>query len=306
MAALIELFIEMLSAERGASHHTLDAYRRDIADLQRHLAVKETPLQKAGTDDLRGYLHSLDAAGLAPRTQARRLSAMRQFYRFLVDDAYLSEDPAHLLDAPKQGRSLPKNLSVNEVDSLLQAARTQKGIKGVRLVAMMEMLYATGLRVGELVSLPLSAAARNPAVLIVRGKGDKERMVPLSPPARRALSDYLQIRQAFLKPEETSPLLFPSRGKSGHFTRQMFLNLIKEVALTAGLEPSRVSPHVLRHSFASHLLANGADLRSLQQMLGHADISTTQIYTHVLEERLKGLVGEHHPLARRRSETGCG
>jgi integrase/recombinase XerD len=287
----------MLTAERGASVHTLDAYRRDLEDLSVFLRQRKVGLEAAASADLSAYLQSLAAAGMASRTQARRLSAIRQFHRFLVEEGVREDDPAQILDSPRPDKDLPKCLSMSEVDRLLSEARMRPGIKGLRLVALMEVLYATGLRVSELVALPYAAVARDPAVLIVMGKGSKERMVPLSGPARDAVRAYLEVRDAFLGEDDSSPFLFPSRGKTGHLTRQMFLNLIKELARDAGLSPSKVSPHVLRHSFASHLLANGADLRSLQQMLGHADISTTQIYTHVLEERLRGLVQEHHPLA---------
>ncbi|MCC9624534.1 site-specific tyrosine recombinase XerD [Thalassospira sp. MA62] len=304
--ALIGAFLEMMAAERGTSNHTLDAYRRDLDDYVACLTANHTDPISAKDPDLRAYMASLGKEGLAPRTQARRLSAVRQFHKFLYGDGYRNDDPSSNIDSPQQGSTLPKFLTTDEIDRLLETAATHSGIKGKRLIAMVELMYATGMRVSELVELPFAAVARDPQMLIVRGKGSKERLVPLSDPARDALRDYLDVRDAFIPAEKSpdhaarpghSPYLFPSRGISGHITRQMFLKMIKDLALEAGIAPSRVSPHVLRHSFASHLLANGADLRSLQKMLGHSDISTTQIYTHVLESRLRGLVQEHHPLA---------
>ncbi len=299
---LVAAFLEMMAAERGASIHTLDAYRRDIEDYVASLQAQKSDLISAQDTHVRKYMASLGHVGLAPRTQARRLSAVRQFHKFLYADGYRNDDPSVHIDSPRQGNTLPKFLTIDEIDRLIVTAANHDGIKGKRLLAMVELMYATGMRVSELVELPFSAAARDPQMLIVRGKGSKERLVPLSDPARDALRNYLEIRDSFIpitkvKQPGQSPYLFPSRGKSGHLTRQMFLNMVKDLAAEAGIAPSRVSPHVLRHSFASHLLANGADLRSLQQMLGHSDISTTQIYTHVLESRLRGLVQEHHPLA---------
>ncbi|PKR48520.1 site-specific tyrosine recombinase XerD [Thalassospira marina] len=303
---LVSEFLEMMAAERGASRHTLDAYRRDLEDYQASLKAAKTDLANARPDDVRRYLNELANAGLAARTQARRLSAVRQFHKFIYGDGIRGDDPAAHIDSPRLGTVLPKFLSTSEIDSLIDAANQQDGIKGTRLLAMVELLYATGMRVSELVELPFSAVARDPQMLVVRGKGNKERLVPLSVPAKQALAQYITIREAFIPLDASgqpghSPYLFPSRGKTGHLTRQMFLNMIKDLAVKAGIAPSRVSPHVLRHSFASHLLANGADLRSLQQMLGHSDISTTQIYTHVIESRLRGLVQEHHPLAHKKA-----
>ena len=293
---LIESFCEMLAAERGAAANTLESYRRDLADCGRFLASRKRELAQAGAEDLRAYVAALAAAGRSPRTAARRLSALRQFYRFLFTEGLRGDDPAAGLDAPRRGRSLPKLLSEAEVDLLLETARDRKGPEGARLLALLELLYATGLRVSELVTLPLDAVARDPMVLIVRGKGGRERLVPLSEPARAAVAAFLAVRERFLAGRRESPWLFPSRGVSGHLTRHRVGQLLKELARDAGLEPARVSPHVLRHAFASHLLDHGADLRSVQKMLGHADISTTQIYTHVLDERLKALVRDHHPL----------
>ncbi len=287
----------MLSAERGASPNTLEAYRRDLLDFSTSLGA--TPVEEAGTEAIRGYLAGQSARGMAARTLARRLSALRQFYRFLFAEGLRADNPASGIDSPRQGRSLPKVLNEAEVEALLDAARARAGAEGLRLRALIEVLYATGLRISELVTLPLSAVARDPRVLIVRGKGGKERMIPLGEEARAALVAYRGARRGYLKPGAESAWLFPSRGRDGHLTRHRVAQLLKELAIEAGIPPSKVSPHVLRHAFASHLLDHGADLRAVQQMLGHADISTTQIYTHVLNERLKSLVAEHHPLARK-------
>jgi integrase/recombinase XerD len=296
---LIETFIEMLAAERGAADNTRQAYQRDLAGLAAFLERRTQSLEAATSEDLRAYLAALGDTHLAPRTVARRLSALRQFYRFLVIEGLRDDDPAAPLDSPRQGRSLPKVLSEAEVDRLLAAARGRSGAEGARLLALVELLYATGLRISELVRLPLAAVARDREVLIVRGKGGRERLVPLSGPARAAVQAYREVRGRFLAGEENSPWLFASRGRGGHLTRHRVAQLLKELALEADLDPARVSPHVLRHAFASHLLDHGADLRAVQKMLGHADISTTQIYTHVLDERLRRLVQERHPLARR-------
>ncbi len=296
----LALFFEMLLAERGVSANTLEAYGRDLTLCDEFLAGRDRDLATAEREDLSAFLQHLAAQGMSPRTAARRLSSLRQFYRFLVTDGLRADDPTATLDAPRLGRALPKILAEGEVDALLQAAHRRSGPEGLRLAVILELLYATGLRVSELVGLPLSAAGRDPRVLLVRGKGGKERMVPLSAPAQRALSAYRDARKAFLsRAGDTgqSRWLFPSRGGSGHLTRHRVGQLLKELALEAGLDPAKVSPHVLRHAFASHLLHHGADLRAVQQMLGHADISTTQIYTHVLSERLRSLVQDHHPLA---------
>ena len=333
MEPVVERFLEMLAAERGAAENTLGdgapaiAARQCDAAEQRvgapmlvvefqHLAREALGLAKRGrrletatTDDLRAYFGFLSERGYAPRSAARRLSALRQFYRFLYSEGLREDDPSAQLDSPRQGRDLPKLLEVAEVDSLLAAARQRPGPEGLRLTAILELLYASGLRVTELVTLKLAAVQRDPRVILVRGKGDKERLVPLNTTARDALDVYLAVREAFLRRRgdrvEESPWLFPSRGQGGHLTRHRVGQLLKELAVAAGLAPQRVSPHVLRHAFASHLLANGADLRAVQQMLGHADISTTQIYTHVLNERLRRLVEEHHPLARSQPVTAA-
>ncbi len=298
----IEPFLEMMVAERGASENTRAAYARDLRDYSQFLDNRNSSADKAVADDIRAYLSDLAARQTKPATAARRLSAIRQFHRFLYDEGLRGDDPSLTVDAPKQGRPLPKVLSVEDVDRLLDAARAVPGPEGVRTLCLLEVLYASGLRVSELVTLPAAEAARDTDFLIVNGKGNKERLVPLSPPAIDALAAYRALRASFAPtPEvaEQSPYLFVSRGKEGHLTRQRFGQILKELALSAGLDPQGVSPHVLRHAFASHLLANGADLRAVQVLLGHADISTTQIYTHILDERLKNLVSEKHPLARR-------
>ena len=294
----VDLFEEMLRAERGASDNTLQAYRRDLAHLAAFLTGEGKTLDCAEPDDLSAYLASLDRTGMAPRTAARRLSAMRQFFGFLHAEGRRVDNPTATLEAPKRGRPLPKFLSEAEVDSLLLAADARPGPDGVRLAALMQLLYATGMRVSELVGLPLAAAVRDPRLILVRGKGGRERMVPLNQTAREAVQAWVEIRNRNSR-LAASGFLFPSRSGTGHLTRHRFGQLLKELATEAGIDPPRVSPHVLRHAFATHLLNRGADLRSVQQMLGHADISTTQIYTHVLDERLRRLVEDHHPLADR-------
>lgn len=302
---LIELFLEMLSAERGAAQNTLEAYARDLADLSCFLKTRRGALATAEAQEVRAYLSALGRRKFSPTSVARRLSAIRQLFRFLYDEGHRTDNPTATLEGPKRGRPLPKILSIAEVDRLLATARAKLDdadasvpdkLRAARITCLLEVLYATGLRVSELVALPLAAAARDNRVLMVRGKGGKERLVPLNDAAKRAMAEYLALRrQAGIA--AASPWLFPSVGDSGHLTRQHFARELKTVAIGAGLRPSAVSPHVLRHAFASHLLQNGADLRSVQMLLGHADISTTQIYTHVLDERLKSLVRDLHPLA---------
>lgn len=291
----------MMVVERGAARNTIEAYRRDLEHFGDHVHARKTRPEDADASALRGYFDELAAAGMSPRTAARRLSALKQFFRFLFAEGVRADDPSATIDTPRPGRPLPKYLSEDEVTRLLQAASERKNANGLRLAALLEVLYATGLRVSELVGLPVSAITRDGRMLIVLGKGGKERMVPLTEPATLAVQAYLCVRDGYLTGAASrlgSPWLFPSRSSEGHLTRVRFGQLLKELAVEAGLSPARVSPHVLRHSFASHLLAHGADLRSLQQMLGHADISTTQIYTHVLDERLRALVDTAHPLAR--------
>ena len=290
----------MLMAERGAAHLTVTAYRTDLADLSRFLAARRTALEAADEAALHAYLAAAATAQLAPRSLARRLSAIRQFYKFLIVDGVRQDDPTVGLDTPRLGRSLPKLLSESEIEGLLAAARAWPGEEGVRILCLIELLYATGMRISELLTLPLAAAQRDPRFVLVRGKGGRERVVPLSEPGRKALADYLGCRKHFLSEERPSRWLFPSRGEAGHLTRQRCGQLLKQLALKGALDPARLSPHVLRHAFASHLLDHGADLRSVQQMLGHADIATTQIYTHVLSDRLRRLVHTAHPLARRK------
>jgi len=302
----VESFLEMLAAERGAARNTLESYRRDLQAFSAFAWRRGETAEGADVASIRAYLTDLSKRGMAPSTSARRLSALRQFFRFLYAERMRGDDPCATIGSPRRGRSLPKHLSEEEVESLLGAARRRPGAEGARLHALLEVLYASGLRASELVGLPLSARSRDGSVLIVRGKGDKERLAPLSEPAMRALADYDDVRERFLPkgrdgPAE-SPWLFPSRSKEGHLTRARLGQLLKGLAADTAIEPARVSPHVLRHSFASHLLAHGADLRSLQQMLGHADISSTQIYTHVLDERLKALVNQVHPLSRMKKE----
>ena len=303
--ALVELFLDMLAAERGAGKNTLDAYRNDLADLAAHLHAAGTTIAAAKTDDLRGFLSALAERGFKASSLARRLSALRQLYRFLYAEGKRSDDPAAVLEGPKRGRSLPKLLSIAEVDALLARARKEmedvevppaKRLRAARLLCLLEVVYATGLRVSELVALPASAAKRDQRMLVVRGKGGKERLVPLNQAAKRAMVDYLKLLEDAGR-GAGSKWLFPSFGETGHLTRQHFARELKTLGAICGITPARLSPHVLRHAFASHLLHNGADLRVVQTLLGHADISTTQIYTHVLEERLKALVRDLHPLA---------
>ncbi len=293
-----EAFFEMLAAERNASAHTLRAYARDLADFGGFVGRRNQSVHGADEASVRAYLAKLVERGLSPRTAARRLSALRQFHRFLVAEGIRDDDPMSRIDAPRLGRPLPKTLSEDEVKRLLDAAATLPSPERERLEVMLEVLYAAGLRVSELASLPLSALARDGRYLTVRGKGSKELLVPLSLPAREAISAWQEIRKTLLPEGDTSRFLFPSRGRSGHVTPARIAQLLKELAPKAELDPRRLSPHVLRHAFASHLVDHGADLRSVQQMLGHADIATTQIYTHVARDRLSRLVREKHPLAK--------
>jgi integrase/recombinase XerD len=302
---LIELFLDMLSAERGAGENTLSAYRNDLADLSAHLRSAGRQIAGATTDDLRDFLASLAERGFKPSSLARRLSAVRQLFRFLYAEGKRADDPAAVLEGPKRGRALPKVLSIADVDRLLAQARTNvdnvelpaaQRLRAARLLCLLETVYATGLRVSELVALPASAARRDQRMLIVRGKGGKERIVPLNGAAKQAMADYLALCAAEDEGVRPSKWLFPSFGEQGHLTRQHFARELKVLGAACGIGGERLSPHVLRHAFASHLLHNGADLRVVQTLLGHADISTTQIYTHVLEERLKTMVRDLHPL----------
>ncbi len=306
----IGLFLEMQSAERGAAQNTLAAYQRDLAQLDAFARSIDRPLSELSTQQIRDFLAILSEEGLAASTRARKLSALRQFYRFLFVEGMRPDDPASELGAPKAARSLPKTLTIKEVDHLLETAaheaRTATGRKqlpAIRLNCLLELLYATGLRATELVSLPRSFMRADDRIITIKGKGGRERLVPLNGTARRAVRDYVRFLDERLENGEgrgrkasSSPFLFPSGGGSGHLTRQRLVQEIKALAVRAGLNAKAISPHVLRHAFASHLLERGADLRSVQQLLGHADISTTQIYTHVLDERLRQLVNDHHPL----------
>jgi integrase/recombinase XerD len=301
--------MEMLTAEKGAADNTRRAYARDLDDFIAFLAKRRhKPLAAVEPADISAYLRAASEAGLAPASRARRLSAIRQLFKFLVAEGVMDESPADRLAGPRRARPLPRTLSAAEVDRLIETARRRVGattgrdrFRALRLYALIEMLYATGMRVSELVTLPRSVLAGDGRVLLIRGKGGRERIVPLNGAARAALDRYLSVGfEDGVAPMVRTKWLFASRGAEGHLTRQRLGQELKELAAEAGLDPERVSPHVLRHAFASHLLDRGADLRSVQQLLGHADISTTQIYTHVLEERLKQLVFERHPLAKGR------
>ncbi|HEY2178543.1 MAG TPA: tyrosine recombinase [Caulobacteraceae bacterium] len=295
-----EAFLEMMAAERGASLNTLAAYRRDLADLDGFLVARALGLDTAKAEDIEAYFIGLGARGLSPATAARRRAAVRQFYRFVLGEGWSADDPSRRVAAPRQGRPLPKVLSREEMERLIAAAGEGGPAAGARLAAMVELAYASGLRVSELTSLTLAAVAADPAYLIVKGKGGKERLAPLGERARTAVKAYLPHRRGFVpKGAKESPWLFPSRGRGGRLTPRRFAQLLAEAALAAGLDPDAVSPHVLRHAFATHLLEGGADLRVVQTLLGHADIATTQIYTHVTQERLAEVVRTRHPLARR-------
>jgi len=305
--AHVEAFLEMMSAERGAAQNTLLSYERDLDDLHGFLSGKNVRLTEAASADLTAYLSSLASQGFKPSSQARRLAAMRQFYKFLYAEGIRTDDPTGILDAPKKGRALPKTMGVAEVTKLLtqaeqEASDTAPGqLQRQRMLALLELLYATGMRVSELVSLPARVLDQEGRFLIIRGKGNKERLVPLSQSAIAALKVYgrsMAVENANSKQPVESPWLFPAASKEGYLPRQVFARDLKNLSIRAGLTPSMISPHVMRHAFASHLLANGADLRVVQELLGHSDISTTQIYTHVLEERLQQLVQTHHPLAK--------
>jgi integrase/recombinase XerD len=302
-ARLADLFLDMLAAERGASRNTLEAYRRDLDDYLAFLSEGGVGPDQASSSVVRGFMASLEERGLKATSAARRLSAVRQFHKFLYQEGYAPADPTAAVAAPKRARALPKVLSVGEVDRLLAVAREGAGrpdapagerLRAARMACLLELLYATGLRVSELMALPRSAAKTRDRFLIVRGKGAKERLVPLTEAAREAARAYLALLE---ERGAAGPWLFPADSASGHLTRQAFARDLKLVAAAAALRADRVSPHVLRHAFASHLLQNGADLRVVQELLGHSDISTTQIYTHVLDERLKSMVRDLHPLA---------
>jgi integrase/recombinase XerD len=302
MARWVQVFLEAQAAELDAATNTQLAYARDLEGFAEWLAAKSLHYETATRDDIEAYLIACEAEGLAKSTRARRLSAIKQLYRFAFEESWREDNPAIQIKGPGRAQRLPKTLDIAEVDRLLEAARNTPR-EALRNTCLMELLYATGMRVTELVSLPVSAGRGDPRMLLVRGKGGKERLVPLSPPARAALAAYLTSRdvaedEARQKGKPASKFMFPSRGKSGHLTRHRFFGLIKEFAVAGGVSPDKVTPHTLRHAFATHLLAGGADLLSIQTMLGHADVATTEIYTHVLDERLKELVLDHHPLSK--------
>jgi len=302
----LEAFLEMMSAERGASPNTLTSYRRDLEDYADFLVGRGLDFERATLADVRAYLVDLELRGFAASSAARRLSALRQLHRFLFTEGVRGDDPSGIVEGPKRKVPIPKVLSEAEVDRLLATAENAVGlaetpggqVRAARLAALLETLYASGMRVSELVALPASAARADLRALIVRGKGNKERLVPLTARARDAIARYVALRAEHEGKAPGGPWLFPSFGEGGTLTRQAFARELKQLAAASGISAARISPHVLRHAFASHLLQNGADLRIVQQLLGHADISTTQIYTHVLEERLRALVAEHHPLAK--------
>lgn len=310
-AQLTESFLEMMLAERASAANSVESYRRDLEGLSDFLRTRKTTLATAERSDIHAYLADLEKRGYAPRTSARKLSCFRQFYHFLYGEKIRADDPAALIDSPRKGRSLPKVMSEGEVETLLRTAHAGNTPEQVRMAAMLEVLYASGLRVSELIALKLSAILRgrtiaHPTVadvaeyLIVKGKGGKERFVPLNPSAREAVAAYIEIRPHFLGEGDSSPWLFPSNSKEGYLTRQRFGQLLKALAVEAGLDFRKISPHTLRHSFATHLLGGGADLRVIQELLGHSDISTTQVYTHVQQGKLAELVAAHHPLSTKR------
>jgi len=301
---LLEAFLEMMSAERGAAPNTLASYRRDLGDYARFLGARGSDVSRVSTVLVRAYLVDLDSRGFAATTAARRLSSIRQFHRFLFDEGVRGDDPSGTIEGPRRPARLPRVLGESEVEKLIEAAAaaaqrtdgsSSERLRRLRLYALVELLYATGMRVSEMVALPRGAVGGEARFFTVRGKGGHERIVPLSDKARQATAAYLAAREA--SGAAKSPWLFPSFGESGHLTRQAFARDLKDLAVSVGIPAARISPHVIRHAFASHLLQHGADLRVVQKLLGHADISTTQIYTHVLEERLRALVAEHHPLS---------
>jgi integrase/recombinase XerD len=304
-AAWAEAFLEMMAVERAAAKNTLTAYTRDLADAAGFLSGKGRDLADASPTDVEAYFAALGARGLSPATAARRRAAVRQFYRFVLGEGWRADDPSRRVEAPKKGRRLPNVLSREEMDRLIAAAGARDGAQGLRLACMVELAYASGLRISELTALPLVGLAKDPAYVIVKGKGGKERLAPLNAAARAAVKAYLEVRPSFLPRkgsggDKANPWLFASRGKTGRLTPRRFAQLLDEAAADAGIDPARVSPHVLRHAFATHLLEGGADLRVVQTLLGHADIATTQIYTHVASDRLREIVATKHPLAKKR------
>ena len=296
----IGAFLEMMAVERSAARNTLTAYGKDLADARGFLAGRGGDLDAASAEDIEAYFEALGVRGLAPASAARRRAAVRQFYRFALGEGWRKDDPSRRVDAPKPGRPLPKLLSRQEVEAIIAAAAARDGAQGLRLACMIEILYASGLRISELLALPLAAMQRDPAFVIVKGKGGKERLAPLNDAARTAVKAYLPVRPTFFrKGLKDSPWLFPSRAAGGRLTPRRMAQLLDEAAGAAGIDPAKVSPHVLRHAFATHLLEGGADLRAVQTLLGHADIATTQIYTHLAEDRLRTVVEQRHPLAKK-------
>jgi len=296
-----EAFLEMMAVERAAAKNTLVAYGRDLADAAAFLGGRGRDLAEAAAEDVEAYFAELGARGLSAATASRRRAAVRQFYRFVLGEGWRPDDPSRRVEAPRKGRSLPKVLSREEMDRLIAAAAAKDGAHGLRLACMVELAYASGLRISELTGLPLAVLARDPAYLVVKGKGGKERLAPLNDAARSAVKAYLEVRAGFLpKGDKANPWLFPSRSAGGRLTPRRFAQLLDEAAALAGIDPARVSPHVLRHAFATHLLEGGADLRVVQTLLGHADIATTQIYTHLAGDRLRQVVETKHPLAKKR------
>jgi integrase/recombinase XerD len=294
---LLEQFLEMLVAERGAALNTVNSYLSDIRHFNCFIMGNSTNIDESTEKDIKGYLQHLNKIGVSSKTSARRLSALRQFFQFLQSENNRPDNPTNQIDGPKQRKSLPKLLSEEEVSKLFNAAYKTTGPEGIRLICLLEIAYATGLRVSELVSLPISALSRDSNILLVTGKGGRERIIPLTESALEAISSYVKVRDRFIKSGNGSKFLFPSRAAQGFLTRRRLGQLLKDLALKSNINPKKVSPHVLRHAFATHLLDHGADLRSLQQMLGHSDISTTQIYTHVVTNRLISIVSSHHPLS---------
>ena len=298
---LIDSFLNMLVAERGVTVNTVSAYLNDISHFKKYLIENEidSKIESCSKDSISNYIKHLSKNGLNPRTATRRLSSLRQFFLFLQSENHRSDNPTNNVDGPRQTKSLPKLLSEEEVEQLFEQANQIVGPEGIRLVCLLEIVYAAGLRVSELISLPNTALSQDQNILLVRGKGGKERLVPLTISAINSINAYREVRHVFLKSNRESKFLFPSRSKEGFLTRRRVGQLLKDLAIASNINPGKVSPHVLRHAFATHLLDHGADLRSLQKMLGHADISTTQIYTHVLSKRLMSVVSSHHPLTKK-------
>jgi len=299
-AGWVEAFLEMMAVERGAARNTLTAYGKDLDDARAFLAGQGLDLDAAAAEDIEAWFQDLGARGLSPATAARRRSAVRQFYRFVLGEGWRQDDPSRRVVAPKAGRPLPRVLSREDVNALIAAAAEKDNALGLRLAAMIALLYASGLRISELLALPVTAMARDPAFLMVKGKGGKERLAPLNASAKAAVSAYLAVRPGFLaRGLKDSPWLFPSRSASGRLTARRVSQLLEDAAIAAGIDRAKVSPHVLRHAFATHLLEGGADLRVIQTLLGHADIATTQIYTHVASDHLAEGVKSKHPLGRK-------